>query len=87
MTATRQESHPPAPVSGAPDTVQVSGVADIGDGHAFVRTSGYRPGPADVYVSVGQIRQYGLRKGDLIEGTAAPRPAAASSGRWSVSNS
>ncbi|MGH3260298.1 MAG: hypothetical protein ACRDOU_33680 [Streptosporangiaceae bacterium] len=39
-------------------------MVDIADGHAFVRTSGYRRGPADVYVSAGQIRQYGLRKGD-----------------------
>jgi transcription termination factor Rho len=72
MTATIQESHPPDRVSGAPATVPVSGIADVGDGHAFVRISGYRPGPADVYVSAGQIRQYGLRKGDLVEGTARP---------------
>jgi transcription termination factor Rho len=79
MTATMQESHPPARVSGAPATVPVSGIADIGDGHAFVRASGYRPGPADVYVSAGQVRQYGLRKGDLVEGTAL---AAASRGKF-----
>jgi len=79
MTATMQESHPPDRVSGAPATVPVSGIADIGDGHAFVRISGYRPGPADVYVSAGQVRQYGLRKGDLVEGTAR---AAASRGKF-----
>jgi transcription termination factor Rho len=48
----------------------VSGIVEMTDSHAFVRTSGYRRGPADVYVSAGQIRQYGLRKGDLIEGAA-----------------
>jgi transcription termination factor Rho len=37
-----------------------------------VRISGYRRGPDDVYVSAAQIRQYGLRQGDLIEGTARP---------------
>jgi transcription termination factor Rho len=79
MTATLQESHPPARVSGAPATVPVSGIADIGDGSAFVRASGYRPGPADVYVSAGQVRQYGLRKGDLVQGTAR---AAASRGKF-----
>jgi transcription termination factor Rho len=79
MTATIQESRPSGRVSGAPATVPVSGIADIGDGHAFVRASGYRPGPADAYVSAGQIRQYGLRKGDLIEGTAR---AAASRGKF-----
>jgi transcription termination factor Rho len=79
MTATKQESHPPAQMSGAPATVPVSGIGDVGDGHAFVRTSGYRPGPADVYVSAGQVRQYGLRQGDLVEGTAR---AAASRGKF-----
>jgi Transcription termination factor len=67
----------------------VSGLVDLADGHAFVRTSGYRRGPDDIYVSAAQIRQYGLRKGDLIEGTARPAaqrhgarqvPAAARSG-------
>jgi transcription termination factor Rho len=54
----------------------VSGIVDMADGHAFVRTSGYRRSPADVYVSAGQIRQYGLRKGDQIEGAARPEPRA-----------
>ena len=43
-----------------PAAIAVSGIVDIADGHAFVRTSGYRRGPADVSVSAGQIRQYGL---------------------------
>ena len=63
----------------APASVPVSGIVDVADGHALVRASGYRPGPADVYVSAGQIRQYGLRKGDLIEGFAR---AAASHGKF-----
>jgi transcription termination factor Rho len=50
--------------------IPVSGVVDIGEGHGFVRTSGYRRSPADVYLSDGQIRQYGLRAGDRIEGAA-----------------
>ena len=49
----------------------------MADGHAFVRTSGYRRGPADVYVSAGQIRQYGLRKGDRIQGAARSEGARA----------
>jgi len=48
----------------------VSGIVDMAGGQAFVRTSGYRRSPADVSVSAGQIRQYGLRKGDKIEGAA-----------------
>src|SRR5580704_11118623 len=72
MTATIQESAAPSRASQPPQTVPVTGIIDLGDGHALVRTSGYRASPADVYVSAGQIRQYGLRKGDHIEGTARP---------------
>jgi len=68
MTAVMQESR----AEQAAAAIPVSGVVDMADGHAFVRTSGYRRGPADVYVSAGQIRQYGLRKGDMIEGAARP---------------
>jgi transcription termination factor Rho len=46
----------------------VAGVLDILDSYAFVRTSGYLPGPNDVYVSLSQVRRYGLRKGDAITG-------------------
>ncbi len=52
--------------------LQVSGVLDITDGRAFVRTSGYRMGRDDVYIPAGQIRQYGLRRGDHITGAARP---------------
>jgi transcription termination factor Rho len=72
MTATIQDTAAPPQVKQAPAAIPVSGIVDIADGHAFVRTSGYRRGPADVYVSAGQIRQYGLRKGDHIEGAARP---------------
>jgi len=37
--------------------------------YAFIRTSGYLPGPNDVYVSMGQVKKYGLRKGDAVQGT------------------
>jgi transcription termination factor Rho len=50
--------------------IAVSGIVEVGEGHAFVRTSRYRRSPADVYVSAGQIRQYGLRNGDMVEGAA-----------------
>ncbi len=75
MTATMQESAAPPRVKQAPAAIAVSGIVDIADGHAFVRTSGYRRGPADVFVSAGQIRQYGLRKGDRIEAAAGPEGA------------
>ncbi|KFI71801.1 transcription termination factor Rho [Bifidobacterium minimum] len=49
--------------------VPVAGIVDVLDSYAFVRTSGYLPGPNDVYVSMGQVRKYGLRKGDAVQGS------------------
>jgi transcription termination factor Rho len=72
MTAVIQENPAPPRAVTEPATFPVSGILDIADGHAFVRTSGYRRGPADVYVSAGQIRRHGLRKGDQIDGSARP---------------
>jgi transcription termination factor Rho len=46
-----------------------SGILDVlPEGYGFMRTSGYLPGPDDIYVSVGQVRKHSLRKGDVIEG-------------------
>lgn len=56
------------------DLVPVAGIVDVLDSYAFVRTSGYLPGPNDVYVSMGQVKKYGLRKGDAVHGSIrAPR--------------
>jgi transcription termination factor Rho len=46
----------------------VAGILDVLDNYAFVRTSGYLTGPNDVYVSLSQVRRYGLRRGDAITG-------------------
>ncbi len=50
--------------------IPIAGILDVLDaqGYAFVRTTGYLPGPNDVYVSLSQVRKHGLRKGDVIEG-------------------
>ncbi len=48
--------------------VPVAGILDVLDNYAFVRTSGYLPGPDDVYVPLGMVRRYGLRKGDAVTG-------------------
>jgi len=48
--------------------VPVAGILDILDNYAFVRTSGYLPGANDIYVSLAQVRRYGLRKGDAVTG-------------------
>ena len=48
--------------------IPVAGILDVLDNYAFVRTSGYLPGTNDVYVSLGQVKKYNLRKGDAVVG-------------------
>jgi transcription termination factor Rho len=48
--------------------VPVAGIIDVLDSYAFIRTSGYLAGPNDVYVSLSQVRRYGLRRGDKVTG-------------------
>lgn len=52
-------------------TIYGSGVVEVlQDGFAFLRSpeSNYLPGPDDIYVSPSQVRRFGLRTGDTIEG-------------------
>ncbi len=70
------EIHEQAPRREEPkeELVPVAGIVDVLESYAFVRTSGYLPGPNDVYVSMSQIKKYGLRKGDAVQGSIrAPR--------------
>jgi transcription termination factor Rho len=48
--------------------IPIAGILDVLDNYAFVRTSGYLPGTSDVYVSLGQVKKYNLRKGDAVVG-------------------
>ncbi len=67
----RDRQADPEPVIAEDDVlIPIAGILDVLDvqGYAFVRTTGYLPGPNDVYVSTSQVRKYGLRKGDVIEG-------------------
>ena len=48
----------------------VGGIVDVLDNYGFIRTTGYLPGKSDVYVSMNQVRKYGLRKGDAVSGLA-----------------
>lgn len=48
-----------------------SGILEIlPDGYGFLRGHTLLPGKKDIYVSMAQIRRFGLRTGDLVEGTA-----------------
>lgn len=46
----------------------VAGILDLMDSYAFVRTTGYLPSANDVYVSLNQVKRYGLRRGDAVTG-------------------
>ena len=46
-----------------------TGLLDVlPEGYGFLRTSGYLPGPEDIYVSLSQVRRFMLRKGDVVTG-------------------
>ncbi|MDH6627491.1 transcription termination factor Rho [Streptomyces sp. LBL] len=64
----RDEMTPEPQVNDDDVLIPVAGILDILDNYAFIRTSGYLPGPNDVYVSLAQVRKNGLRKGDHITG-------------------
>ncbi len=49
--------------------VPVAGILDVLENYAFLRTSGYLPGANDVYVSLGQVKKYFMRKGDAVVGS------------------
>ncbi len=62
--------------------IPVAGILDVLDNYAFVRTSGYLPGNNDVYVSLGQVKKYNLRKGDAVVGAIRqPRDSDNAQGR------
>ena len=72
----QREPRPPAPQEelGSGEPVEVAGYLDLRDeGYGFLRVNGYLPSRDDVYVSVKQARQFGLRKGDHLTGCQPPR--------------
>ncbi|MBL6758645.1 MAG: transcription termination factor Rho [Pelagibacteraceae bacterium] len=53
------------------EQITATGVLEtLQDGFGFLRAmeSNYLPGPDDIYVSPSQVRRFGLRKGDTVEG-------------------
>ena len=50
-------------------SIPCTGILDVlPDGFGFLRTNGFTQGERDVYVSLSQIRRFGLRRGDLVAG-------------------
>jgi transcription termination factor Rho len=67
----RERQTDEAPWQGEP--VDVDGLLDLRDeGYGFLRVKGYLPSKDDTYVSVKQVRQFGLRKGDHVKGASRP---------------
>ena len=56
------------------NSLTVTGVVEITDNHAFLRSSDYNylPSPDDVFVNPMQLKQYALKTGDVVEGTVRP---------------
>jgi transcription termination factor Rho len=71
MTTITEEKRVPTETQPAQVTL-VSGIIDADDRRGYLRTAGYRRSPGDIPLTHAQLRQFGLRKGDLIEGTAGP---------------
>src|SRR5262249_40216644 len=65
-------------------TIPVSGLLDITDGKAFIRGAGYQRGPSDTYISLTQVQQYGLRRGDQVTGAARPAQAGKARERYAM---
>jgi len=42
------------------------------EGYGFLRRNGFTPSPEDIYVSLSQIKRFGLRTGDVIQGQIRP---------------
>jgi transcription termination factor Rho len=70
-TSARSKNRPAQPPETPPEHA-VSGLLDVTGSSAFVRTAGFRPGPDDVFVPAALIKDYGLRRGDQIDGAARP---------------
>ncbi len=55
------------------EPIDVEGYLDLREeGYGFLRVQGYLPSRDDVYISVKQARQFGLRKGDHLRGASRP---------------
>ncbi|ANS78659.1 Transcription termination factor Rho [Serinicoccus hydrothermalis] len=66
--------------------VPVGGVVDLLDSYAFIRTTGYLPGPTDVYVPMGMVKRHGLRKGDAVTGVIKAPQEGNDAGQHTVSS-
>ena len=73
-TVIKTVSKKPVPQYDFGDIIKVSGVLETIDNYGFLRSSDYNylPSPDDVYVNMQQIRHWGLKMGDVVEGFVRP---------------
>ncbi len=65
-TETGEEEKFPAELDSG---ITASGILEVmSDGFGFIRCENYLPGEHDVYVAPSQIRRFGLKTGDILEG-------------------
>ncbi len=70
------EDKPALDMSQLDSGIRVSGILEVlPDGYGFIRSNHYLPGENDVYVSPSQIRKFGLKTGDIIEGNTRVKTA------------
>ena len=70
MTSAEEDKFPAELDSG----VTVRGILEVmQDGYGFIRSDNYLPGENDVYVAPSQIRRFGLKTGDILEGNTRVR--------------
>ena len=78
---TEDTAHPAKPALRKPtaqydfsNIIKVSGVLEVIENYGFLRSSDYNylPSPDDVYVNMQQIRHWGLKMGDVVEGHVRP---------------
>jgi len=56
--------------------IEVSGILEVlSDGYGFIRSDNFLPGENDVYVAPSQIRRFGLKTGDIIQGNTRVKNA------------
>jgi len=68
MTVITAEKHEKKQATAPETATAVRGIADISGGRGFIRTSGYLRSGGDIPLTANQVRQFGLRNGDLVEG-------------------
>lgn len=56
------------------DVIKAEGVLEIIDGYGFLRSSDYNylSSPDDIFVNPSQVKNYGLKTGDVVEGSIRP---------------